>query len=430
MKIISRVIFTGLIFIFFACVESKLSQPDKLVNLSHLDYLYQDVSVGDNTFGIIRIYSNYPDYQYVWEKHEGIACVDDAARAAVVYLNDYQNTRNDLSLFKCTQLIRCLLYMQADNGYFYNFILEDFSINKPYHRSYPEPNWWSWRAIWAMTEVLPVVEKTNPDLAARINQSLEKSRNSILRDRITDRNSFSHKGFQLPGWLILKSAADQTAVLIMALCEYPDIKNDSSLSEYLLALASGLAQMQAGNENQLPYGAFLSRNNIWHGWGNLQAYALLTASEKLNNISLRDAALQEINGFYSYLLKENFFAEINFINRGSSIEISDMKKFPQIAYVIRPMVYACIQAYEINGQKEYLEKASQIAAWLFGANPAGKPMYNPHTGLCFDGIESEEKINLNSGAESTIEALLTLQMIEKHSGAHEILRKYIQTRIN
>jgi len=143
-----------------------------------------------------------------------------------------------------------------------------------------------------------------------------------------------------------------------------------------------------------------------------------------------DAALHEINGFYSYLLRENFFAEINFFNKGSNIEISDIKKFPQIAYIIRPMVYACIQAYKITGQKEYLEKASQIAAWLFGANPAGKPMYNPHTGLCFDGIESKEKINLNSGAESTIEALLTLQMIEKHSAAYEILRKYIQTRIN
>ena len=41
-------------------------------------------------------------------------------------------------------------------------------------------------------------------------------------------------------------------------------------------------------------------------------------------------------------------------------------------------------------------------------------MYDPETGRCFDGIGPEKEVNMNSGAESTIEALLILQAIQNH----------------
>ena len=57
--------------------------------------------------------------------------------------------------------------------------------------------------------------------------------------------------------------------------------------------------------------------------------------------------------------------------------------------------------------------AKKSAAWLAGENASGKVMWDPATGRCYDGIISKEEINLNSGAESTIEALLSLQALEK-----------------
>ena len=48
------------------------------------------------------------------------------------------------------------------------------------------------------------------------------------------------------------------------------------------------------------------------------------------------------------------------------------------------------------------------AAWFFGANRAGEPMYDPATGIAFDGLQPDGRINRNSGAESTIHALLTM----------------------
>ncbi len=419
--------FILLVLVFFACANHDKQPPMTLVNLSHLDHLYQDVTYGDSQFGIIHIYSDYPDYNYAWEKHEGIACVDDVARALVVYINHYQKTGNEESLRKSRQLVRCLLFMRADNGYFYNFILEDNSINKTYQRSLPEANWWSWRALWAMLEALPTMEKTDPELADQINKTVSVSLRAILKDRVFEKKFTQESGFDIPDWLVFGSAADQTAILISALCLYPQFDSSDKIPEYVSQLASALEKMQAGDKNNFPYGVFLSWKNIWHGWGHLQSYALLSASEKLENTSFQNAALSEINGFYSYLLKENFFAELHFAKEDQQIKAVDIQKYPQIAYIIRPMVFACVKAYEITKDEKYLIKAANISSWLFGKNMAEKAMYNPHTGRCFDGIQSEKEINKNSGAESTIEALLTLQMLEKYPQAYQHLLDIIQS---
>jgi hypothetical protein len=66
----------------------------------------------------------------------------------------------------------------------------------------------------------------------------------------------------------------------------------------------------------------------------------------------------------------------------------------------------------ITGEKKYLEIAQKIASWFFGGNDATKSMYDVNTGRCYDAINSAENINMNSGAESTIEALLAISALE------------------
>jgi hypothetical protein len=414
-----------LLCMILGCSEKKVPPPKTMVNLSHLNHLYQDVAMGEKNFAFIHIYSDYPDYKYAWEKHEGIACVDDVARATVVYLDHYLSSGYDSSLIRSKQLVKFLLYMQAENGYFYNFILEDFSINKAYQRSLAKSDWWTWRALWALVKAGPVIKETDPGLAQMIENSIQKSLTPILENKIEKQNYYQIAGFQLPEWLIYQSAADQTAVLVMALCAYEQFSSTNGLPEYVSQLAKGLQQMQAGDLDSYPYGALLSWKNMWHGWGNLQAYALLFASEKLGDQKFRNTAIKEIDGFYSYLMEENYYAELHFSRNENGITSSEIKKFPQIAYIIRPMVYACLKAYDATGNNKYLINAAKHTAWLFGKNPAAKTMYNPHTGRCFDGIQNETKINMNSGAESTIEALLALQMLEKYPLAYEHLWEII-----
>jgi len=89
------------------------------------------------------------------------------------------------------------------------------------------------------------------------------------------------------------------------------------------------------------------------------------------------------------------------------------------------MIYACLEAYKITNDKKYALQAGEIAWWLFGDNDLGKSLYDRKTGRCFDGISSEEKLNKNSGAESTIEALLSLIEIEQNLISKNTLMEYI-----
>ncbi len=56
-----------------------------------------------------------------------------------------------------------------------------------------------------------------------------------------------------------------------------------------------------------------------------------------------------------------------------------------------------------------------MAAWYFGANPAGEPMYDPATGRTFDGVNADTTINRNSGAESTIHGLLSMLLLDQNA---------------
>ena len=95
--------------------------------------------------------------------------------------------------------------------------------------------------------------------------------------------------------------------------------------------------------------------------------------------------------------------------------MNDTMQFAQIAYGIRPMISATLEAYDITGDKKFAGLAQEITSWFFGKNLLREKMYDKETGRCYDGLVSANKINKNAGAESTIEALLALQLMEKHN---------------
>ncbi len=88
------------------------------------------------------------------------------------------------------------------------------------------------------------------------------------------------------------------------------------------------------------------------------------------------------------------------------------------------MVFAAIEAFRLTRKAKYADIAGHLAAWFLGANPTGENMYSLSTGRCYDGIQSADRINLNSGAESTIEALLALQRVELYPEVKTALNKY------
>jgi hypothetical protein len=414
-------------FLALGCQENQpVDSQNSFVNPAHLDHLYEQIELDGTKMAIIHIYSDYPDYKWAWESHEGIACVDDVARAAIFYKKYYLSTGNKMYLQKITELTEFLLYMQADNGYFYNFVLEDNVINKTYKRSIPIDNWWTWRALWALSEVFPTTKSENENLANRIWSSISLTIDKVLIDYQIEKEFRIVEGFNIPLWLPSRGGSDQAATLVLGLINYYKYKEDQQILDLIERLCDGICMMQAGDAKQFPYGAILSWENNWHAWGSVQSYALLEAYQLIKKDIYLTTSELEINHFYQFLIKEKYACEIKLKKAGEKVIKLDYKKAPQIAYGIRPMIYACLEAYEVTGDSNYAKQAGKIAGWFFGDNFAQKVMYHPENGICYDGINTDKSINLNSGAESTIEALLALLAIEENPLALKILLNYNQ----
>ena len=403
------------------------TQPDmkeefsSLVNFNHLSHLSEQIPFREDSVTIVHIYSNYPDYAWVDAAEsgpEGIACVDDAARAAVVLLRHYEFTKDDESLVRARGLLKFVADMQTGDGDFYNFIFKDHSINETGVTSQKSFGWWGSRAVWAMATGCRVLAQVDPPFARMLGEHVNRSLpriDSLLRPYD---QSAAVRGLRVPRWLPYGSGADVSSELMLGLGEYFVAVQDSSMQLVLRKLADGLMTMQDGNEGTYPYGLHRSWETMWHMWGNGQTQALAVTGHLLQDRRMIESAEREARGFYSRLLINGFFKEMDVADSTSRVQ------FEQIAYGIRPMAVGLVRLYEATGKQEYLVMAGLAASWLLGNNVAGLPMYDPATGRCFDGIRDSAAINRNSGAESTIEALGTLLEVERY----DLSKRFIRAR--
>ncbi|VAV97783.1 hypothetical protein MNBD_ALPHA01-281 [hydrothermal vent metagenome] len=376
------------------------------VNLEHFNHLFMAVEIGQRKMAVVNIYSEFPDYLYAIEPNEGFACVDDAARAIVMLSEYIKRHPSDEIKHKIKLLVEFILYMQNDNGYFNNFIWHDLSINTSYRTSIAEMNWWSFRALWSL-EVAHDLVAFDADLTGRIEKAVDKAMVRIKRDLAAPHHKIENvETISLPTWLPGKYAADQSAVAIIALLPYYKRSADAQIPLIIDGLARGIMQMQKGDENNFPYGMFLSWKNNWHAWGNSQAYALLLAGRQLDRKDYIRSALREIDYFYPYLLRQGFPGSISIRREAGIFVKAGEQSFPQIAYGIRPMVFALSEAYNITGDKKYSARLAEVKSWFTGNNRAAEIIYDRKSGRTYDAIVSPSGINMNSGAESTIEGLL------------------------
>lgn len=405
-------------YVYAAALISVLAFPamaqPTVVNFAHLQHLTERILFQSESVDIVHVYAEYPTYEWVDAKEsgsEGIACVDDAARAAVAYLRHYEINKDTMSLRRAVPLLRFVMKMQADDGQFYNFVFPDHSINTNGKTSFKSFGWWAARAVWAMALGHRLLANVDSALAAGLRARVEATFPHV--EKVLARYDSVHlvNGFPVPTWLLYESAADATAELLLGLIEHYVATGDERCRAYIEKFAHGLIVMQDGTMTSFPYGLHRSWGTTWHMWGNGQTQALARAGAVLRMKHFIASAEREAQGFYSRLLIHGFLKELD-------VTAPDHQKpFDQIAYGIRPMVVGLIRLYEATQKPEYLTMAGLAASWLFGNNAARQAMYDPSTGRCFDGITDSVTVNLNSGAESTIEALYTLIELEPYPQA-------------
>ena len=157
----------------FALYTASAQEQSSLVNFKHLEHLTEKIELNSDTVSIVHIYSNYPDYKWIDAKEsgpEGIACVDDAARAAVVTLRRFELTHDSSKLAEARSLLKFVAAMETEDGEFYNFVLADHTINRTGKTSYKSFGWWAARGVWSMSLGYRVFKDIDTAFASRLKK--------------------------------------------------------------------------------------------------------------------------------------------------------------------------------------------------------------------------------------------------------------------
>lgn len=395
-----------------------------ILNTAHLEKLVVPVTFpnGEKALGVY-IYSNAPNYTPAAATGEGFTCVDDVARAALIYTRNPSFSTDTLVQKRAFGMIHFILNMQSGNGYFYNFLNTGNTINKAGITSIDEAKWWSWRALQTLTEAYNVIKTKNSPLADKMLLSAHKLVAKIKSDLTSlPKTTTEIKGLPIPEWM--PEGADQAATLILGLVAYSGIKPDAAINDYIKKLADGIVLMQFGDKANFPYSVFLSSGNSWHAYGSFQAYALFKAADFLKMPVYKENALAEVNNFYPWLIQNGYKNSFNLTKSIGVFASESEKEFEQIAYGFSGYIFAAVEAYKRTKEAKYADIAGRLAAWFFGKNSANTKMFSTETGICYDAIFTGNQVNKNSGAESTIEALLSMQQISGEAAVKAAMEKY------
>lgn len=417
----------------------------KLTNLSHLDFLIDDVPLlagvpGHTTYRAAeeptaRAPWVYADRQPDGSFHrvgggpitdaargwyaQGAYDADDISRAAVVYLRDWKQNGTASSRTTAYELLRSLTYLQtADGPNAGNVVLwqqHDGTLNpSAIPKELPDPSdsaesFWLARTVWALGEGYAGFRSADPAFASFLADRMQLAVSALQRQSLAQYPQTQvANGVTVPGWLIVGSAG-ATAEAVLGLSAYSAAQpSDAAARTALAHYAEGIAKLQSGGVGQWPFGALLPEANsptFWHAWAGMQPAALTAAASVLRDSGMQKAASTDLAQFTAQLLATGG------PDNGWTPTPADRT---QIAYGVDSRIEGLVAASDATGAAGLAALAGAQAAWYFGANRAGTPAYDPSTGVCVDGIAGDGTVNRNCGAESVIHTQLSMLALDAH----------------
>ena len=153
------------------CCTARPDAAGVPINLTHLNRLRREVRLPDGeTLAVWWVYCDSAEatraaepYRFVEATGEGASCVDDVARAALVYLKHWELFQDASSLQHARECFRFLKTLQAPDGTYFNWLQADGTPNTTRVNSLPGLTWWSARAFWALAEGSRVLQGAHPE---------------------------------------------------------------------------------------------------------------------------------------------------------------------------------------------------------------------------------------------------------------------------
>jgi multiple sugar transport system substrate-binding protein len=382
--------------------------PPLRLSLDHLRRLTLDVAVSERRVGVGALYAEAPDYRPTGsparDGYEGIASVDDAARAAVVFLRAYEATGDTTARDDALRLLAFVAAMEQGDGEFVNFVDTAGRLNRTAPSSRKSMSYWGARGIWALGEAVRVLAPSDPVRLDELRPVLDRAVARAAREVDAGR--------------LIGGSATATAEALLGLLALQRAEPTERTAALASRMAAQLVPLARGRADEAPWGAHLDHAGApWHAWGARTVEALATAAVVLQRPDLAAAARREADALWSRFLLAGQIASSVAPDGGASW-------YPQIAYGVGSIAGGYLALADATGERRYAVLAGLAAGWLLGANAAEVAMYDERTGRTFDGIDGPApvKLNRNAGAESTVEALLALQRVARSPEASRYAR--------
>jgi hypothetical protein len=284
---------------------------------------------------------------------EGVACIDDAARALEMYGDLWRATKLPWVSDWCRGLLDFVLAMQEPDGKWVNFILDwDGTKNTSGRTSLPGGEFWQARAMLALARTADIIDDD------RIDQAITKG---------------------LPMLLEHPATPDVRSLHILTALALSNGVHERVMRERLPAWCDELLACR----DDVIFKNWDMEVGPPHLWGHAQEGALASASTYLDRPDLLEDARLSAETLYPDIIRGGF-------NEASTLP-----------YDVWTTVDAMDRLSLATGQSLYDERASLARAWFYGRNTANTPVYDRKIGRVHDGID-EARLNENSGAESNI----------------------------
>lgn len=289
---------------------------------------------------------------------EGVACVDDAARAIVLLCAVWEATELPWIRTWCDGLLDFLAWMQDADGRWLNFVTDwDGARNRDGATSLAGGAFWQARALQAATRAAVVLGDTRA--GTMLDRGLTWMRGPAPPD--------------------VRALHVMTAIDLVRAGRVPQLREHLTgwIDEMLTCTRDGML-MNAPEEAGRP-----------HLWGHVQEAALADAGALLGRDDVVVIAQRSAELVFRDVITTGFdLRSVQPYDVASAIEVMD-------------------RLHAVTGAAEYADLAATARRWFDGRNPAARAGYDAGTGRVADGID-EGRLNANSGAEANIVAAQAL----------------------
>ena len=290
---------------------------------------------------------------------EGVACVDDAARACGLMYRLWAATGNDALRRWAEGLLDFVLWMNDGDGHWHNFIYDwHGGRNTDGPTSAVGVNFWQARATCALAEVNLLLRQD----CAR----------AILTDALDAAASASPPSD-------VRSIHAIAALYLLKLSPDPELsKRLTAWCDELTACQRDGMLMNSPDERGRP-----------HHWGHIQEAVLVDASVVLDRTDLLTIAVDSAEAVFAEVIESGF-------------------DLPHVhSYDVQSAVFVMDRLAAVTGRPRYVELAQKARQWFDGRNPAGAAIFDRATGRVADGLD-DGRVSDRSGAEANVTAGLAL----------------------